>query len=81
VPDKSFPSERAIAPWAKSTSDYYPQYLLSAAKQFQFSLETPYEELTGDQKHLLLYARAAKKCSLSTSADTVTSAFSGRLRE
>ena len=61
VPDKSLPVRRAIAPWAKSTSDYYPQYLLSAAKQFQFSLETPYEELTGDQKHLLLYGSGSQK--------------------
>ena len=63
VPDKSFPVSRAIAPWAKSTSDYYHQYLLSAAKQFYFGLETPYEELNDEQKHLLLYGSGSQKMS------------------
>ncbi|MGA7075548.1 MAG: excinuclease ABC subunit UvrA [Halobacteriota archaeon] len=61
VPDKSLAVRRAIAPWGKPTSDYYPQYLLSAAKQFQFDPETPYEELSDEQKHLILYGSGSQK--------------------
>ena len=61
VPDKSLPVRSAIAPWAKPTSEYYPQYLLSAAKHFQFDPETPYEELNDEQKHLILYGSGTQK--------------------
>ncbi|MGZ8885317.1 MAG: excinuclease ABC subunit UvrA, partial [Halobacteriota archaeon] len=61
VPDKSLPVRSAIAPWAKPTSEYYPQYLLSAAKHFQFDPETPYEELNDEQKHLIMYGSGTQK--------------------
>ena len=61
VPDKSLKVKHAIAPWGRSTGDYYPQYLLSAARQFHFSLETPYEDLSDEQKHLLLYGSGTQR--------------------
>ncbi|MGZ4908778.1 MAG: excinuclease ABC subunit UvrA [Halobacteriota archaeon] len=63
VPDPSLSVRHAIAPWNKSTGDYYPQYLLTAAQHFNFSLDTPYKNLTDDQKHLLLYGSGSERMS------------------
>ena len=61
VPDPSLSVRHAIAPWNKSTGDYYPQYLLTAAKHFDFSLDIPYKDLTDEQKHLLLYGSGTER--------------------
>ncbi|MGZ4918043.1 MAG: excinuclease ABC subunit UvrA [Halobacteriota archaeon] len=61
VPDPSLSVRHAIAPWNKSTGDYYPQYLLTAAKHFDFRLDIPYKDLTDEQKHLLLYGSGTER--------------------
>ncbi|MFN0045668.1 MAG: excinuclease ABC subunit UvrA [Sphingorhabdus sp.] len=47
----------AIVPWAKSNppSPYYMQVLASLAKAYDFSLDTPWEDLLPDQKLIILY--------------------------
>ena len=47
----------AVVPWAKSTppSPYYMQVLASLAKAYDFSLETPWNELQPDQRLIILY--------------------------
>ena len=46
----------AVVPWAKSNppSPYYMQVLGSLAKHFEFSLETPWRELDGEHKDVIL---------------------------
>lgn len=56
VPDRGKSiAQGAIVPWSKSTSNYYPQMLESVAEHFGFSVNTPFEELTQEQKHIVLY--------------------------
>jgi len=62
VPDKSKSiAQGAIIPWSKSTSTYYPQMLESVAEHFGFSIDTPFEELTEEQKHVVLYGNEETK--------------------
>ncbi len=61
VPDKSLPVSDAFAPWRKSTSDYYPHLLRTAAVQFGFELTTPYEELSEEHRQLLLFGSGRQR--------------------
>src|SRR3546814_13949216 len=47
----------AIVPWAKSNppSPYYMQVLGSLAREYGFSLETPWAELSEEIKHVILH--------------------------
>ena len=45
----------AIAPWANSTSKYYPQTLTSIAKFFSVSLDTPFQSLPENVKQTILF--------------------------
>ncbi|GAB6172901.1 excinuclease ABC subunit UvrA [Paradesulfitobacterium aromaticivorans] len=45
----------AIAPWARSASDYYPQLLEAVAQALEFSMGTPLKDLSEDQWHSLLH--------------------------
>jgi excinuclease ABC subunit A len=55
IPDPSKPLYAAIAPWSEKESSYYLSLLNSVAEAFGFELSTPWEQLTEEQKHLLLY--------------------------
>jgi excinuclease ABC subunit A len=56
VPDtKKNLADGAIEPWAKSKFLYYAQTLSSLAKQYKFSLDTPWKKLTKDVRDVLLY--------------------------
>ena len=56
----------AIVPWAKSNppSPYYMQVLGSLAREFGFSLETPWEELPGEAKLIILHGTGGKPVTL-----------------
>ncbi|GGD31941.1 excinuclease ABC subunit UvrA [Croceicoccus pelagius] len=56
----------AVVPWAKSNppSPYYMQVLSSLAKEFGFSLETPWQDLPGEVKVVILYGTAGKPVPL-----------------
>ena len=45
----------AIAPWAKSTSSYYPRMMEAVAQNLNFDMDTPLEELNERQWKGLLY--------------------------
>ncbi len=45
----------ALAPWSSSTSRYYIQTLESLARQFGFSLDTPFGDLDDVAKSIILY--------------------------
>ena len=56
----------AVVPWAKSNppSPYYMQVLGSLAREFGFSLETPWNELPEDVRRVILYGSAGKPVTL-----------------
>ena len=73
----------AIVPWAKSNppSPYYMQVLSSLAEEFGFSLETPWDELPGEVKLVILYGTGGKPVPLTfidgKKSYTVRKAFEG----
>jgi excinuclease ABC subunit A len=56
----------AIVPWAKSNppSPYYMQVLGSLAREFGFSLDTPWEDLPGEVRLIILHGTAGKPVTL-----------------
>ncbi len=55
VPDRQTPLRGgALAPWSSSSSRYYIQTLESLAKQFKFSLDVPFDDLTAEVKSIIL---------------------------
>ena len=56
----------AIVPWAKSNppSPYYMQVLTSLATEFGFSIDTPWQDLPGEVKLIILHGTAGKPVTL-----------------
>lgn len=56
----------AIVPWAKSNppSPYYMQVLGSLAREFGFSLDTPWKDLSGEVKLILLHGTGGRPVTL-----------------
>lgn len=56
----------AVVPWAKSNppSPYYMQVLSSLATEFGFKLETPWQDLPGEVKVIILHGTAGKAVPL-----------------
>jgi excinuclease ABC subunit A len=56
----------AIVPWAKSNppSPYYMQVLGSLARAFDFSLDTPWQELPGEVRLIILHGTGGKPVTL-----------------
>ena len=73
----------AIVPWAKSNppSPYYMQVLASLAKEFGFDLTTPWAELSGEVKVVILHGTAGRPVPLTfvdgRKSYTVKKAFEG----
>lgn len=56
IPNRSLSlAEGAIAPWAKSTSNYYPKMMSAVAENLSFGMDTPLEALNESQWQGLLY--------------------------
>ena len=56
IPDRSLSLEAgAIAPWAKSSSVYYPKMMQAVAHNLGFGMDTPIQELNESQWKGLLY--------------------------
>jgi len=56
----------AVVPWAKSNppSPYYMQVLASLGREFGFSLDTPWGELPGEVKLIILHGTGGKPVTL-----------------
>ncbi|MFA7601384.1 MAG: excinuclease ABC subunit UvrA [Novosphingobium sp.] len=73
----------AIVPWAKSNppSPYYMQVLASLAKEYGFDLTTPWAELPGEVRLIILHGSGGKPVPLTfidgKKSYTVTKAFEG----
>ena len=58
IPNKNLTlNEGAVTPWAKSNKkeNYYHQMLEAVSKHFNFSMDTPFNELTKKQQDIILY--------------------------
>ena len=58
IPNKNLSlNEGAVVPWAKSNKreNYYYQMLEAVSKHFNFSMDTPFNELTQDEQDIILY--------------------------
>jgi excinuclease ABC subunit A len=73
----------AVVPWAKSNppSPYYMQVLASLAAEYGFALETPWQDLTPDQRETILFGTKGKRVPLTFKDGrkqyTVEKAFEG----
>jgi excinuclease ABC subunit A len=73
----------AVVPWAKSNppSPYYMQVLGSLAKEFGFDLTTPWQDLPGEVRLIVLHGTGGKKVPLTfidgKKSYTVQKAFEG----
>lgn len=56
----------AVVPWAKSNppSPYYMQVMASLAREFGFSLDTPWADLPGEAKLVILHGTGGKPVTL-----------------
>ncbi|HEX8512231.1 MAG TPA: excinuclease ABC subunit UvrA, partial [Allosphingosinicella sp.] len=67
VPNENLSIKRgAVVPWAKSNppSPYYMQVLGSLAREFAFSLETPWNELSDEIRNTILFGTEGKPVTL-----------------
>jgi excinuclease ABC subunit A len=55
VPDPTLPLYAAIAPWSERDNTYYFSLLYSVGQAFQFEIQTPWNQLTPEQQHIILY--------------------------
>ena len=58
IPNKNLSlNDGAVTPWAKSNKreNYYHQMLEAVSKHFNFSMDTPFNELTKEQRDMILY--------------------------
>ncbi len=61
VPDERLAlREGAIAPWAKSSSQYYAQTLDALARHFRFSTTQPWEDLPKHAREVILHGSGAE---------------------
>ncbi|MDA0215823.1 MAG: excinuclease ABC subunit A, partial [Cyanobacteria bacterium] len=54
VPDPSLPVYAAIAPWADKDNSYYFSLLYSVGEAFKFEIKTPWNQLSDEQRDVLL---------------------------
>ncbi|BAU26602.1 excinuclease ABC subunit A [Aneurinibacillus soli] len=77
VPDKTKSvNEGALDPWNSSTSEYYGQILSCVAKHYAIDLDKPFEELTDEQQHVLLFGSGKEELLFRYKSD-----FSTTVRE
>ena len=58
IPNKNLSlNDGAVTPWAKSNKreNYYHQMLEAVSKHFNFSMDTPFNELTKEQRDMILH--------------------------
>jgi excinuclease ABC subunit A len=55
VPKPELPVYAAIAPWSDKDNTYYLSLLCSVANAFGFDIQTPWQNLTSEQQHIVLH--------------------------
>ncbi|MTB63697.1 excinuclease ABC subunit UvrA [Streptococcus sp. zg-86] len=62
VPDRQKTlHEGALAPWNPISSNYYPQMLEQAMTQFGIDMDTPFEDLSAEEKDLIFHGSDGKE--------------------
>ncbi|EHJ52371.1 excinuclease ABC subunit UvrA [Streptococcus macacae] len=62
IPDTSQTlREGALAPWNPISSQYYPKMLEQAMEAFGVDMDTPWQDLSDEAKHLILYGSDGKE--------------------
>jgi excinuclease ABC subunit A len=84
VPNEALTLKKgAVVPWAKSNppSPYYMQVLASLAKEYEFSLETPWEDFDKEIRDIILFGTKGRAIPLTfkdgRKSYTVKKAFEG----
>ncbi|WP_027416313.1 excinuclease ABC subunit UvrA [Aneurinibacillus terranovensis] len=73
VPDRTKSmAEGALEPWNSSTSNYYEQILDCVARHYKIDKNKPFEELTEQQQHVLLYGSGTEKLHFRYKSDFST---------
>jgi excinuclease ABC subunit A len=66
VPDPSLSmGEGAIVPWANSVSNYYEQVTEAIAERYEVDLDTPWEDLSQEDRDLFLYGTDGERLQIS----------------
>jgi excinuclease ABC subunit A len=66
VPDPTLSvGEGAIAPWSQSASEYYDQLTQAIAERYSIDLETPWHELSEEQREFFLYGTNGDRVQVS----------------
>jgi excinuclease ABC subunit A len=66
VPDPSLSmGEGAIVPWANSVSNYYEQVTEAIAERYGVDLDTPWEDLSQEDRDLFLYGTDGERLQIS----------------
>jgi excinuclease ABC subunit A len=66
VPDPSLSmGEGAIVPWANSVSNYYEQVTEAIAERYDVDLDTPWEDLSQEDRDLFLYGTDGERLQIS----------------
>ncbi|MEL7142776.1 MAG: excinuclease ABC subunit UvrA [Cyanobacteria bacterium J06573_11] len=60
VPDPTVPVYAAIAPWSEKDNTYYFSLLYSVGQAFGFELQSQWQSLTSEQKHIILHGSKEK---------------------
>ncbi|NEP15644.1 MAG: excinuclease ABC subunit UvrA [Leptolyngbya sp. SIO4C1] len=60
VPDPTLPVYAAIAPWSEKDNTYYFSLLYSVGQAYGFEIQTAWEQLTDEQKQVLLHGSKDK---------------------
>jgi excinuclease ABC subunit A len=55
IPDPKLPVYAAVAPWSDKDSTYYLSLLHSVGQAFGFEIQTPWNQLSDEQRHILLH--------------------------
>jgi excinuclease ABC subunit A len=78
-------AEGAIEPWQRNDQRYTNQLIISLAKHYNFSINTPYAELPEKVKNILLYGSGNEEIPISLSDEyqqySVKRKFSGIIEE
>jgi excinuclease ABC subunit A len=66
VPDPSLSiGEGAILPWSASSSNYYEEITQAIADRYEIDLETPWEDLSEEERDLFLYGTDGERIYIS----------------
>lgn len=58
IPNPKLPVYAAIAPWSDKDNTYYLSLICSVAEAYGFDIQTPWEQLNDEQKHVMLHGSA-----------------------